>query len=57
MTGTLPKIKGFDRQREPELRAGENGAIKCVSDYPQAEPIVIGLSTEALIKKAKAWRQ
>ena len=57
MASILPKIKGFDRQGEPELRAGENGAIKCVSVYPQAELIVIGLSTEALIKKAKAWRQ
>ena len=28
MTGTLPKIKGFDRQGEPELRAGENGGLE-----------------------------
>ena len=28
VTRALPKIKGFDRQGEPELRHGENGALE-----------------------------
>lgn len=29
----LPKIKGFDRQGEPELRAGENGGLELVFNF------------------------
>jgi hypothetical protein len=29
----FPKIRGFDRQGEPELRAGENGAIELVFNF------------------------
>ena len=33
MTATLPKIKGFDRQGEPELRHGDNGALELVFNF------------------------
>jgi hypothetical protein len=29
----LPKIRGFDRQGEPELRAGDNGALELVFNF------------------------
>jgi hypothetical protein len=32
-TPKLPAIKGFDRQGEPELRAGENGALELVFNF------------------------
>lgn len=53
----LPKIKGFDRQGEPELRDDENGALELVFNFmpPQVEPIVMGASVEELMARAKAW--
>jgi hypothetical protein len=33
MTEALPKIKGFDRQGEPELRRGENGALQLMFNF------------------------
>ena len=33
MTNPLPTIKGFDRQGEPELRAGEKGALELVFNF------------------------
>jgi hypothetical protein len=33
MPPSLPSIKGFDRQGEPELRAGENGALELVFNF------------------------
>ena len=33
MTNALPAIKGFDKNGEPELRAGENGALEIVFNF------------------------
>lgn len=33
MAGTLPKIKGFDRQGEPELQHGDNGALELMFNF------------------------
>ena len=33
MTSALPAIKGFDRQGEPELRAGDNGGLELVFNF------------------------
>jgi hypothetical protein len=65
MNAPLPKIKGFDRQGEPELRRGENGALELVFNFmppmtaageERSPELFLALPSRAMTAKSFSFR-